>query len=1259
MTLDDVRRLRVAVFGAGMGGLTCALSLAHEGFLYIDVYETAPNLGFVGAGIQLAPNMARILDKLGVWKKIESEAVLVKSTSIRQGTTDEELGFVEFDSVKDKYGYAHMVGHRASLAGSLYEGCKAQSAITFHFSTAVSEVNFGGDDRKPSFLATPLVGPAVRVEADIILAADGIKSLTRAAMLKELGSTDHVVDSGQAAYRIMLTREQMKDDPELLELIDADRVTRWIGEKRLLIAYPIDNKRIYNISTAQPDTHFSAAPSAQYTTRGSKTRMLEVFSDFCPKVHKLLSLVPQDEVCEWKLRIHARLPTWVHHSVALVGDACHPTLPHLAQGAAQAIEDGITLAVALSKLPNTDPESVHQALKIYEKVRKTRAETLVDLATANGKLLHLGEGKAREERDALFSKLLRDGKGTVPDKWADKEIQSKIYGFDCILEARRACVELGCCDLSSIVNIQQLHQMPAEDSSVHLEQGTSSDAQKAKRRRLKGSCDSCRSKKSDSSERPGNVCTNCILSGIACTHDLPRQQKVTEVKQAATAHIMILEARIKNFIVKVNKLHPGEDIEQIINAPVREISRSPSISSGVEPSSSTFSSVDLRYPSSPPMDIMTAATSPTAEDEPAASDDDDDLAHVALAEDLKKLSTNATEDRFFGEASTFMLAKHVTDARNMITGQPNAGLDPRKYRRLIYWELRPWEMTYVTSSERPYVFPENDLLNTLVSLYFEKSNTIIPILHRPTFERSLSMGQHHWDPSFGMTVLLVCAIASRYSSDPRVSVANDPSGMSAGWHYFCQVPVHRKKMLYTASTYDLQYYGLASLYLSGTSMPHNSWTVIAIGLRHAFEKGAHRRKGNKQPSVEEELQKRAFWALICLDNLSSSFVGRSGSTPHDAYDVEYPVECDDEFWETEDPDQAFRQPPGRPSYMTAYVHFIKLCEILGFVLRTLYTTKKSRMISGFVGPDWEGKMVAELDSSMNKWKEALPEHLLWNPDRQDITFFHQSANLYTSYYYVQMQIHRPYLTKKSELTLPSLAMCNSAARACSHVLEASIARGARILPHAIIVAYTAGMVITLCMWGGQPMGYLGDNKEGTESLRKCLDYLYHCEKKWHCAGRLSDMLREASDINLYVQPTVNKRRRLSFDTELIFQPAPDSAEPVEVTATGLSSAGSTVIGNRPVPPSTMGSPLQSLMLTDMGFFPGTSISDNNPNLLNTTNFNIHLPQSEPTASIGIPGQSISADPPASDLFAGVWSDTTVPFTSLEQWDTYFAYMGQS
>jgi salicylate hydroxylase len=323
-----------------------------------------------------------------------------------------------------------MVGHRASLANALYEGCKREKAIRFLFSTTVEKVQTYSP--RPCFTATPRNGDApYNVVADILLAADGVKSNTRVEILKELGVTADVKDTGQAAYRIMLSRDQMANDLELLALINGDRVTRWIGERRHIIAYPVSSKTIYNLSTTQPDANFAAAPSATYTTKGSKTAMLSVYADFCPMVLRMLELVPEGEVCEWKLRVHAPLPTWVHGSIALVGDACHPTLPHLAQGAAQAIEDAAVLGVVLSRIPDQSPESINKALRVYEKVRKERAETLVDLAAASGKAMHLGDGQAKEERDKAFA-ALKSGKGPVPDKWADADVQKLIYGFDCM-----------------------------------------------------------------------------------------------------------------------------------------------------------------------------------------------------------------------------------------------------------------------------------------------------------------------------------------------------------------------------------------------------------------------------------------------------------------------------------------------------------------------------------------------------------------------------------------------------------------------------------------------------------------------------------------------------------------------------------------------------------------------------------------------------------------------------------------------------------
>ena len=317
-----------------MGGLTSALAFAKAGFHNIEVYEHTPNLGFVGAGsyglfdlerlhqsvdpfvkIQFAPNLIRCLVSIApeVWREVEAEAVILSRTSVRRahstfifiwrqltlagGVTDDELGCVELAHVKSQYGYHHTVGHRSSLANALYNGCKRERGIRFFFSTIVS--NLRAFEGRPEFTATPRNGDyPFLVSADILLGCGGIKSAVRVRLLEQLGVTAQVEDSGQAAYRIMLKREEMARDPELLALLDADQVTRWIGERRHIIAYPVSSKTIYNISTVQPDVNFAAGPSTAYTTKGSKSAVMSVFADFCPKLQRMLQLVPEGDICE-------------------------------------------------------------------------------------------------------------------------------------------------------------------------------------------------------------------------------------------------------------------------------------------------------------------------------------------------------------------------------------------------------------------------------------------------------------------------------------------------------------------------------------------------------------------------------------------------------------------------------------------------------------------------------------------------------------------------------------------------------------------------------------------------------------------------------------------------------------------------------------------------------------------------------------------------------------------------------------------------
>ncbi|GKT48652.1 FAD-dependent monooxygenase OpS4 [Colletotrichum spaethianum] len=438
--MSDPKELKIAIIGAGMGGLGCALALAKKGFNHIDVYETASNLGFVGAGIQMPPNVVRVLDRLGCWPDIEKTCTDVKGSSIRQGSTNVELAHVDMPNIRELYGYPHCNDHRSSLAGGLYGACKKEPAVTFHFATALASIDSFAP--KPSFTVQPRDGEARSVEADVLLACDGIKSIVRSSLLDSIGAVGGEEETGQAAYRIMLTREQMAGDPELLALLDSDEVVRWIGEKRHIIAYPVSSHTIYNLSTTQPDSNFAAATNATYTTRGSKKVMLDVFHDFCPLVHRMLNLVPDGEVCEWRLRMHKPLPAWVHTDgpVALLGDACHPTLPHLSQGAAMAIEDGSVVAEVLARAPDTKPATLRRCLKAYELSRRDWTSQLVNMAFLSGKQLHLGEGKAKEERDRMFAE--HKSAGAVPDKWASPDVQRMIYTNDCVANIQRDFDEL-------------------------------------------------------------------------------------------------------------------------------------------------------------------------------------------------------------------------------------------------------------------------------------------------------------------------------------------------------------------------------------------------------------------------------------------------------------------------------------------------------------------------------------------------------------------------------------------------------------------------------------------------------------------------------------------------------------------------------------------------------------------------------------------------------------------------------------------------
>ncbi|KAJ3717998.1 hypothetical protein C8R42DRAFT_552803, partial [Lentinula raphanica] len=213
--------------------------------------------------------------------------------------------------------------------------------------------------------------------------------------------------------------------------------------------------------------------------------------------------------------------------------------------------------------------------------------------------------------------------------------------------------------------------------------------------------------------------------------------------------------------------------------------------------------------------------------------------------------------------------------------------------------------------------------------------------------------------------------------------------------------------------------------------------------------GAHRRAFlGPKPSIKQELWKRVFWLLVNLDSFTSAFLGRPKAIDPAEYDLDLPLECDDEFWEHPDPEQSFKQPSGRPSKMEYWRVLLKLIDILAFAQKNIYALKKPHEIWGSSSLhvlSWDGKVVVELDAASDQWVDNIPDHLRWDPHREDLVFFEQSCSLYCPYYFVQIHVHRPYIHSEltrtdrsrhySAMSYSSLGVCANVARSCLHVLD--------------------------------------------------------------------------------------------------------------------------------------------------------------------------------------------------------------------------------
>ncbi|KAF7353493.1 Zn(2)-C6 fungal-type domain-containing protein [Mycena sanguinolenta] len=504
--------------------------------------------------------------------------------------------------------------------------------------------------------------------------------------------------------------------------------------------------------------------------------------------------------------------------------------------------------------------------------------------------------------------------------------------------------------------------------------------------------------------------------------------------------------------------------------------------------------------------VILAALNLRSMNMPAPAPHGDDLAHLGLIRDLGAMSLTQYSIGHQGKGSGTVLVKAAIELREGYEGKDL----PWSSRRAHYWTYNPAK--YQVPHVGAFIFPDPDLLSTLIDLYFARKNIYFPILHRPTFERSIADGLHTRDIAFGSVVLLVCAIASRYSEDARLQQETEP--LRRGWQFYDQLPPNSNHIFETPTVYHLQYYCLAAWFLEFSSSTA-SWALIGIGLRLAQDVGAHRQQEGR-PTVESELWKRAFWALVSFDRQISMRQGRTCASQYEDIDADLLIECDDEFWENKDPARAFVQPADKPSLSSFFNCYLRLNNIFAVGLKMLYSLNKTKRLLSYRDQAWEEHIVAELDSALNGWIDKIPPHLRWDPNRPEDAFFDQSVFLYCSYYQVQTTIHRPFIPMMRNAvptSLPSLGICTNAARSCSHVAETSRLRKKGVpVPEIISSVFTSGMILLLNVWSGKRTGLPPHMNSALTEVHKCMATILVCEKLWQAAGIFYDVLHELATI---------------------------------------------------------------------------------------------------------------------------------------------------